>query len=310
MPSGKNKVSFYQNDSKKSAPFQLRLIRSLFGTLAKVSPGWAHKIAVKFFFSPRRGKPSADIRPLKKSAHTFYVKVNGKKVTVWSWGNGPAVLMVHGWEGYGLQFRNFIDPLLENGYRVLTFDAPAHGDSGGSQSNLPEFAETIRRIEKTVGHIEAVIGHSMGCAATTLALEEGLSVNAVGLIAGPATIDYIINEYATIFNLPETVIGRLKQTIASLFGRPTTAFAPAAIAPKLSVPAFIIHDRNDAMVNYENAEKLKASWKNARIMLTEGLGHKRILFENYVIEEMIRFIMQPSGFFPKDPAGRFEKVSA
>lgn len=310
MPPEKNKKSFYQKDAHKVIPLQLKLMRSFFSTLAKVSPAWAHKIAVKFFFSPRRGKPSADIRPLKRSAHTFYVKVNGKKVTVRSWGNGPAVLMVHGWEGYGLQFRGFIDPLLENGYRVLTFDAPAHGDSGGNQSNLPEFAETILRIEKTVGHIEAVIAHSFGCAATTLALEEGLKVNAVCLISGPATIDYIIEEYATIFNLPETVTGRLKQTIRSLFGKPTTAFAPTAIAPRLSVPAFIIHDRDDGMVNYENAEQLKASWKDAQLMLTEGLGHKRILFENFVIDEVIRFIKQPSVFQPDSPSRKFEKVSA
>lgn len=298
MSASKKQGSFYQENILSAMPMQLRLLRGTFGALGSIAPGVAHRLAVNFFFTPRGGRTSANIRPFKKSAHRFFVEVNSKKVPVWSWGNGPAVLMVHGWEGYGLQFRKFIKPLVEKGYRVLTFDAPAHGECDGKQSDLPEFAETIRKIETTVGAFHGIIAHSLGGAAATLALGNGVSAKCVVLISSPASTENVMAEYATIFNLSDEVKQRMGETILQRFGKPMEDFSPVKIAKKLKTPVFIVHDQGDKMVKYEDALTLSAALPQPKLLVTEGLGHKRILYHRQVIDSCIRFLEQPNTFQP------------
>ena len=54
---------------------------------------------------------------------------NRDRVRAWQWGEGPPVLLVHGWEGHAAQFAGFIPRLLEQGFSAVAFDAPAHGQS-------------------------------------------------------------------------------------------------------------------------------------------------------------------------------------
>ena len=72
------------------------------------------------------------------------------------------VMLVHGWSGRSTQLYAFADKLLENGYMVISFDGPAHGNSSGTTTMMPEFLETIKKINSTYGPFEAAIGHSFG----------------------------------------------------------------------------------------------------------------------------------------------------
>src|SRR5690349_395790 len=53
-----------------------------------------------------------------------------------AWGEGPPVLLVHGWAGRGTQLGEFVAPLVAAQRRVVALDAPAHGDSPGTQTNV------------------------------------------------------------------------------------------------------------------------------------------------------------------------------
>src|SRR5438105_1441963 len=56
-----------------------------------------------------------------------------EEVAVYRWGKADRrILLVHGWGGKAAQFFSFVGPLLENGFEVIAFDAPAHGLSSGS----------------------------------------------------------------------------------------------------------------------------------------------------------------------------------
>jgi pimeloyl-ACP methyl ester carboxylesterase len=56
------------------------------------------------------------------------------------------------------------------------------------------------------------------------------------------------------------------------------------------VPALIIHDRDDADVPWQQAELLAKAWPGARLLLTRGLGHMRILRNRDVIQTSVDFI--------------------
>ena len=80
------------------------------------------------------------------------------------WGQGPCVFFTHGWAGRGTQFCRFIPWLLEEGYSVVTFDAPSHGQSPGSMTNALEIYEAVlESVVNIVGDIHAFVGHSLGC---------------------------------------------------------------------------------------------------------------------------------------------------
>ena len=44
---------------------------------------------------------------------------------MYSWGSGPTVLLVHGWEGRGSQLSAFAPALVKAGFRVVAVDMPA-----------------------------------------------------------------------------------------------------------------------------------------------------------------------------------------
>ena len=69
--------------------------------------------------------------------------------------------MVHGWSGRGTQLYAIADKLLENGFMTISFDGPAHGQSSGKTTMMPEFMETCLEIDKKYGPFEIGIGHSL-----------------------------------------------------------------------------------------------------------------------------------------------------
>ena len=56
-------------------------------------------------------------------------------------GAGPRILLVHGWGGHAARLRRYVRPLNAAGFRVVAFDAPGHGGSGGGPVSLPEIAD-------------------------------------------------------------------------------------------------------------------------------------------------------------------------
>src|SRR5918999_654246 len=62
--------------------------------------------------------PGADARP-------FQVTSGRYTLAAWTWGDGPLVLLAHGWNGDAAQLAGFVPPLLEAGFGVVAFDQPA-----------------------------------------------------------------------------------------------------------------------------------------------------------------------------------------
>jgi len=55
-------------------------------------------------------------------------------------------------------------------------------------------------------------------------------------------------------------------------------------------PALVIHDRTDRSVSVTDGAAVAAAWPGARLIVTTGLGHNRILRSPEVIAEAVDFI--------------------
>ena len=114
--------------------------------LYRISPTLAEKFARKLFITPIKHKiPKREFQMEATSQQTkLFIPSINKEIVVYAYGNSSKkILLVHGWSGRGTQLVKIADTLIENGYSIISFDAPAHGKSGTKTTLMLEFIESI-----------------------------------------------------------------------------------------------------------------------------------------------------------------------
>ena len=204
----------------RPAPMMLKLIRLAFSIGGHLFPDLAGYKAYNLWFTPVRFQtPDSEIAALE-SAEIKHHNINNQTIVTYSWGkSGPTVLLVHGWSGRGTQLGSFIEPLINAGYRVLGFDAPAHGKSSGKQTNLYEVADVLLALQKHYGIFDSVITHSFGGPCTATALQRGLKASRVISISPPATTKGLLEKFINTLHIPKRAGLNLIERIENNFGK-------------------------------------------------------------------------------------------
>jgi pimeloyl-ACP methyl ester carboxylesterase len=263
------------------------LLRACIRILTFASPVAAGHVALRLFTTPRRHHRPAWEREIAGTGERLTL---GPGLAALAWGSGPVVLLLHGWEGRGTQLGRFVAPLAASGFRVLAVDAPAHGESPGTETDLIECTEALRRIGRDIGPLAGIVAHSFGGATTTLAVERGLDVRAVVLIASPTSVRDVIARFAVLIGLRDLGLVAFRTALERRTGVRLSDVGIYERASDLQVPALIIHDHDDAEVPFEDGERLTARWPGARSYPTQGLGHRRILKDDDVIRRAVEFV--------------------
>lgn len=272
-------------------PLALRAVRATNRVLAAVAPDVAVRGAAEMFFRPRRVRTSPPAVPGLRATR-LDVEVSGRRVAAWSWGDGPVVLLAHGWEGHAGQFSPFVAPLLAQGLRAVAIDMPAHGRSTGSATNMVEFARAIRAVAAAVGGAHAVVGHSLGGAAAALALADGLPARRAVLISPAAHPDYFVRAFGAIVGLPTRLRERLLLRMRERFGDLWRQAQVPQRVRALDVPALLVHDPADPDVPFDHAVEIAAAWPGAVLEPVEGVGHRRVLKDARVVERVADFVTE------------------
>jgi pimeloyl-ACP methyl ester carboxylesterase len=259
--------------------------------LGKASPDVASAAAERLFRSPRRhGRPAWEHEVLA-TATRLRVPFGPDTLPAWSWGEGPIVLLVHGWEGRGSQLGAFVDPLVELGFRVVTFDAPGHGDSPSRHGTVVEIARAIRAVMAELGPVHAIVGHSIGCVAATYALSRSSSRSPkLVFVAPPVSPEPFLRSFKRALGLDEEVGRRMVERIEERYGVPFADLDAGALAPRMSAPLLVVHDRDDRDVPFEAGAALADLWPGARLRETRGLGHRRLLRAPEVVSDVVEFV--------------------
>jgi pimeloyl-ACP methyl ester carboxylesterase len=172
---------------------------------------------------------------------------------------------------------------------VVAFDHPAHGQSQGIRSNMLEFRDAILAVANVCAPV-AVVGHSLGATATILALDRGLTVERVVLIAPPLDPAGFARPFAEALGLPEPRIRGVLDRLHTFVRADLGARDAAVIGNEQSLPALFVHDRDDRAVPYHHGEALAAAWANSRFLGTNGRGHRRILSDPHVVAASVAFV--------------------
>ncbi|QXH37226.1 alpha/beta fold hydrolase [Pseudomonas muyukensis] len=250
----------------------LSWIRGVNGTLGHLAPEHVAGRMRRAFMSPRSLPPKPWELPLLAKAERITLRFG---LSALRWGQGPTVLLLHGWEGRPTQFAALIDTLVDSGHTVVSLEGPGHGRSPGEKANVVLFARALLEAAAELPPLRAVIGHSMGGASLLLALQWGLRTDAAVSIAAPAQLLGVLRGFARRLGLPARARAAFIRQVERDVGVQISRLDVSGY--QLDIPGLVVHAEDDKLVLASEAPLIHKAWFDSRLLLLEAGGHLRLL---------------------------------
>ncbi len=268
------------------------LLRGGSAVLPHIVGKWA---ARRWVTIPGRPTPRQAMPP---DGNPFMARFEGHIVRGTWWGDGPVVYLVHGWAGDATQWAPLITALSSDGYRLVAFDAPSHGQSdpgptGRGRSNAVEFGKALDAVAAVHGPAHAVVAHSLGALAAMLTLRYGwLSTRLLVFVAPMSELRPLLDQFAARLLLGRRAHRHLIATLERWVDLPVPIFNLAELAPYAEgAPLLVLHDQGDRRASAADSAELVAAWPGtARFLSTEGHGHTRLLSAPLVHDHIRAFL--------------------
>ncbi|MEJ2585370.1 MAG: alpha/beta hydrolase [Robiginitalea sp.] len=246
-----------------------------FNLVALFSPDTAARLAMKTFAKVRKGRVKPEQQPFLDEARHSVETVDGNEIQTYQWrGNGPRVLLVHGWESNTFRWHKLIKVLREEGYHVIAFDAPAHGYSTGKIMHVPMYTECVEHMVQAFDP-KYIIGHSMGgmTALYHAHRHPNESVEKIVTIGSPAEFEEITHSYQNLLGFNDRVLKAFDKLVFEEFGFHIHEFATPRFVKGNPKKGLILHDRLDRVAPFHASQKVHNAWEDSVLIPTEGLGH-------------------------------------
>jgi pimeloyl-ACP methyl ester carboxylesterase len=236
-------------------------------------------------------------------AERLEVRSKGRRLAAWTWGEGPNILLVHGWDSRASHLGSLVAALRWANCRVVAFDAPAHGDSEGTASDVMDIGHSILDVAGQLGPFDAVIAHSVGSPASLFAFAQGMRVSASIHLAGPSSLKRVLSRLGDACRLTDDQLSLLQKTMAERIGDSLDAMELENLSEGMRHPALLLHDPDDLEVPYSESVILQAAWPQSELRPVPGVGHRRIIREKPAIDASVHFITQHLSHLAVDRSG-------
>ena len=277
----------------------LKFVGLGFSTLGRLFPERAAKVAYDLIFTPRKNS----ILRLKKSPippaakKLTFTSDEGTLLLGFTWGQGNKIaLLIHDFELDASSLFDFVPALLHRGFKVIAFDAPAHGCSEGITICLPRYGKAIAKVINQLDTVDTIISHGLGGASVSFALRlviPEFRLRNLVIISTPSNISSLLDQLTQLLQLPGTVKTQFFQLLEKIGQASIKEFNTAHERSPLNVEKIlVVHDKDNQQYTYGDARENFFSWTNASLLTTTNLGHFGPLQHQKVIEEIITFINQ------------------
>ena len=277
-----------------STRLRLGALRAGFMLGGRLSPKRTADRAARLFATPFASSRSRALAaPEGAAMQRGELQIGGERIATYVWGDlatQPYALLAHGWSSFGLRFQPWVEGLRALGYAVVTFDQPGHGRSSGRLCTLPEFTATIRAVGRHYGEAALAVGHSLGGAALALAQDEDWHARRLVLVAPAADMADAASRYFRLVRLGEHLRQAFYDWLLRRTGISVEQLEVHLHLPALGQPALIVHDLDDADVPWSEGERYARYWPGARLLTTQGLGHRRVLDAPDTINAALAFV--------------------
>lgn len=288
---------------KRVVPFSYQMLGHGLNFISYIRNEWAASIISDLWFTVFKSKVKPwTIKFWQTADACVEVQLKDKTIPVHLWGEGPLVVMMHGWSGSGSQFRKHIPGLVKAGYQVASFDAPAHGINPGKQSHLLEFSDTLLAIEKQIGKVDTIMAHSFGAMAAVVSMIRGFSPRQMVLIGPHLDAHEMHQTYSDLLNLNPRLTQRFRDKIEQKMTDILNTgllkidkdvwhfLSPASLLSKTDCKGLLIYDLDDEEIPQSQFKEVAKRWQGCETIETRGLGHHRILKDRKVIENVLIFM--------------------
>lgn len=287
--------SFFDKEKLTSSLKIPKAVQWFFKSIAFLSETITLYFASKLFTTPINFKiPKRELgmedASQKKTLHVSSIK---KDIHILSYGySDKKVLLAHGWAGRCTQLFMIANLLLEKGFMVIAFDAPSHGKSKGKTTNILEYIASIKAINKEFGPFEAAVGHSFGAMAVMNTQADTQIFKSLITIGSGDTIEDILINFARSLGLKTNFGKKLKTYFEKKWNIKLTDYAMNKVAKKINVPVLVIHDVLDGDVAVSCAINIRLNLNKGTLLISEGLGHTKILRDKETTNRIVNFIIQ------------------
>jgi len=268
-------------------------IKNTSKVLVAVNKKIAAAFALKLFETPIKYKLPKREQKMFEVSHKSRLLLPGCKKEIMVYENkfGPKkVLLVHGWNGRGTQLVSIAKMFKEHNYTIVSFDAPGHGKSPKTTTNMKDFIEAIGVLSEKYDGFDVIVGHSLGGMSIINSLATGVTAGKAVIIgSGNKTAD-ITTDFLQSIGMDKKISPVLIRLFEHKYHDTMSDYDVAPQARKITLPVLVLHDKNDIDVPYRAAEAICDNLPNGTLMLTEGLGHRKILGDEHVIKTIENFV--------------------
>jgi len=288
----------------------LTLVPAFFKVFSRIAPKPAANLGFRLFCTPmKENKKSKNHLKILESAQavfasaaTHHIEYANGTVAAYEFlpktesGNYKTVFVVHGWRSEALLMYRFVEPLLEKNYRVICVDLPGHGQSSGKVFHVPIGVEALHACCDTLGDYDSMISHSLGGAvvsttvAGTIPGFDARPASKLVMICPPNSMPKIFDDFIQTVKLSPASAKHFLGKVRQLVNRDITDFVVADQLATTPDEILVIHAPDDKEVNFSAGEAIAQCKESAKLIEAKGLGHRRILFSDTVIDNTVSFL--------------------
>lgn len=267
--------------------------RYYLNVLSFIAPKFAAKKAVSVFSKVRKKTIREKEESFYNQASTFIVNREGEDITCYELGNpnGKLLFLVHGWESNPGCFTQFLPHL--SAYRIIAFTLPSHAHNKETHTNMYECKDAFKLVLDYMKPTEPfhVVAHSLGSSVTAFALSEtNYQADKLVFLSANNKIEQVFIDFQKMLGFNDRVYNLIAKTIENLTG---DNLKDMKVEDRLEKVKFnellLIHDRYDKIISFENSEVLNQKFPNSKLIPFEKIGHYRMLWNEEVLEEVLRF---------------------
>ena len=265
-------------------------------TFGLVSPHKAAELAYELFCTPRFGRHTGKMPVFFEQAEQLSFVLDGLTVRGFrflpSSPNGKKIALAHGFSSYSYKFERYIKLLTQEGFEVLTFDAPGHGTSEGKLINAAIYRDVLLQVESLYGPLYGLIGHSLGGLSAALAFETlpDTENRKLVLIAPATETETTFADFFKFVKMDDKVKKAFTSLVVELAGAPVSYFSVSRVVKKTKGSVFWVHDKQDPICPFKDVKPLLSlDLPHVRFLVTEHLGHSKVYKDNAVSTQIVQF---------------------
>jgi len=261
-------------------------LKKTFITLQKISPKLSATIAFNFISKPKKKNIRVFEKAIMELATTSTIRFKKFNIRTYNWGNGNKnALLVHGWGGRASNYGAIIPELTSNGYNVISFDGPCHGESTKKKTNFFEMADLVKLFLKKDKY-DLIITHSMGTVLTFTAMSSlKYEVNQMIVLTTPNKflefIDLAVIQFGLTDQTTKLLIEKINKTTKKY--DPLTLKVSNIIKDIKMKDVTLIHDKLDKVIPIEKSKTVNSLIKNSKLIEINDTGHFKMLWSEKVV---------------------------